>query len=107
FAVATNAAISLVTHARKGNVLWRCALMYTAAGIGGAFLGSMLGKALDGDRLMFLFAILMLVVGVLMFRERGSSDALGATCNRENAPKVLTFGGLTGAFSGFFGVGGG
>lgn len=107
FAVAANAATNLVTHARKGNVIWRCALMYTAAGIAGAFLGSTLGKAMDGDKLLFLFAIFMLVVGVLMFRRRGSPGIPGATCNREKAPKVLGYGGLTGAFSGFFGIGGG
>ncbi len=107
FAVAANAATNLVTHARKGNVIWRCALMYTVAGIAGAFLGSTLGKAMDGDKLLFLFAILMLVVGVLMFRRRGNPGIPGATCNREKAPKVLGYGGLTGAFSGFFGIGGG
>ena len=107
FAVAANAAMNLVTHARKGNVIWRCALMYTVAGIAGAFAGSTLGKAMDGDKLLFLFAILMLVVGVLMFRGRGNPGIDGATCNREKAPKVLGYGGLTGAFSGFFGIGGG
>lgn len=106
-AVAANAATNLVTHARKGNVIWRCALMYTVAGIAGAFLGSTLGKVMDGDKLLFLFAILMLVVGVLMFRGRGNPGIPGATCNREKAPKVLGYGGLTGAFSGFFGIGGG
>jgi uncharacterized membrane protein YfcA len=106
-AVAANAAMNLVDHARKGNVIWRCALMYTGAGIAGAFLGSTLGKAMDGDKLLFLFAILMFVVGVLMFRGRGNPGIPGATCNREKAPKVVFFGGLTGAFSGFFGIGGG
>lgn len=107
FAVAASAAANLVTHARKGNVIWRCALMYTLAGIAGALLGSTLGKAMDGDTLLLLFAILMLVVGVLMFRGRGNPGIPGATCNREKAPKVLAYGGLTGAFSGFFGIGGG
>jgi uncharacterized membrane protein YfcA len=107
FAVAANAATSLVAHARKGNVMWRCALMYTVAGVAGAFVGAFVGKAMDGDQLLFLFAILMLVVGVLMFRGRHNTGIAGATCNREKAPKVLGYGGLTGAFSGFFGIGGG
>jgi uncharacterized membrane protein YfcA len=107
FAVAANAATNLVTHARRGNVIWRCALMYTVAGVAGAFLGSMLGKALDGDKLLFLFAILMAVVGFLMFRRRGNEGIAVVSCNREKAPTVLGYGGLTGAFSGFFGIGGG
>jgi uncharacterized membrane protein YfcA len=106
-AVAVNAGMNLVTHARRGNVLWRCALMFTVAGIAGAFVGSALGKAMDGDKLLFLFALLMLVVGALMFRGRSNPGIAGASCNREKAPKVLGYGALTGAFSGFFGIGGG
>ena len=49
----------------------------------------------------------MLVVGALMFRARGDGGNPGAECNIEKAPKVLGFGALTGAFSGFFGIGGG
>ena len=107
FAVAANAAGNLLAHARRGNVIWRCALIYSAAGILGAFVGSGLGKALDGEKLLFLFALLMGVVGVLMFRSRRNPGTPGATCNREKAPKVLAYGAATGAFSGFFGIGGG
>ena len=107
FAVAANAGTNLVSHARLGNVKWRCAGLYSIAGILGAFLGSTLGKAIDGQKLLFLFALLMIVVGVLMVRNRGQLGEAGAQCNRQNAPKVLGFGGLTGVFSGFFGIGGG
>lgn len=107
FAVAANAAGNLVTHARLGNVKWRCAFLFSGAGIAGAALGSTLGKAMDGQRLLFLFALLMLAVGFMMFRERDRVGDGDAQCNRQNAPKVLGFGGATGAFSGFFGIGGG
>lgn len=107
FAVAVNAATGLANHARAGTVKWRCALIFAAAGVAGAFVGSTVGKAIDGQKLLFLFAILMTVVGILMLRGRGQSDNPDAACNRENAPKVLGFGAGTGAFSGFFGIGGG
>ncbi|MBO0903388.1 sulfite exporter TauE/SafE family protein [Jiella sonneratiae] len=107
FAVAANAGTNLVSHARLGNVKWRCAGFYSVAGILGALLGSTIGKAIDGQKLLFLFALLMIVVGILMFRNRRQTGDPGAECNRENAPKVLGFGGLTGVFSGFFGIGGG
>ena len=57
--------------------------------------------------LQTIAAAMHIVVGVLMFRGRGNPGIPGATCNREKAPKVLGYGGLTGAFSGFFGIGGG
>lgn len=107
FAVAANAFTNMISHARLGTVKWRCAAVYSVAGIVGAYLGSTLGKVIDGKQLLLLFAILMLVVGALMFRSRGRGGDPSAQCNRENAPKVLGFGGLTGAFSGFFGIGGG
>lgn len=106
-AVAANALINLANHARLGNVRWRCALIYSAAGIVGAFIGSSLGKAVSGEHLLLLFALLMLGVAVLMLRGRRNAGDPGATCTIENAPKTVGFGLMTGAFSGFFGIGGG
>ena len=106
-AVAANAAANLVPHARAGNVKWRCATMYAAAGVAGAWFGSGLGKAFDGDKLLFLFALLMIVVGALMLKGRETLGNPAVRLNRENAPKIAGFGALTGLFSGFFGIGGG
>lgn len=106
-AVAVNAASGLASHARAGTVKWRCGLMYAGAGILGALAGSTAGKAIDGHKLLFLFAIVMIVVGIVMLRGRKNLGIEGAACNRTNAPKVLGFGLGTGIFSGFFGIGGG
>lgn len=106
-AVAANAGANLVPHARAGTIKWRCALMFAGAGVAGAFAGSTLGKLMDGEKLLFLFALLMLVVGVLMLRGRSDPGNPDVQCARENAPKVIGFGMGTGLFSGFFGIGGG
>ncbi len=106
-AVAANAATSLASHARAHTVKWRCGGMYAAAGIVGAFAGSTLGKAVDGQQLLFLFALVMVAVGVLMIRGRKAKGDPAAQCTRTNAPRVLGFGLGSGAFSGFFGIGGG
>jgi hypothetical protein len=81
--------------------------MYAVAGVAGAFAGSTAGKAFDGQRLLFLFAIVMATVGVLMLRGRAEDGKPDVQCNRENAPKVVGYGFGTGVFSGFFGIGGG
>ncbi|MGE3332388.1 MAG: sulfite exporter TauE/SafE family protein [Rhodospirillaceae bacterium] len=107
FAVAVSAATGLANHARAGTVKWRCALVFAGAGVLGAFVGSTAGKAFDGQKLLFLFALVMIVVGVMMLRRRASEGDPAAECNRQNAPKVAAFGAFTGAFSGFFGIGGG
>ncbi len=106
-AVAANALIGLTGHARRHNVKWRCALTFAAAGVFGAWFGSMLGKAVDGQKLLALFALLMLVVAALMVRSRGRGGDPGVVLNRGNAPKLVASGTATGLLSGFFGIGGG
>ena len=106
-AVAANALAGLANHARAQNVNWRCGGTYAVAGVIGAIGGSTLGMAFDGQKLLFLFALLMLVVAGLMYRGRGDTGIEGVVCNRDNFPKVATFGLGTGALSGFFGIGGG
>jgi len=106
-AVAANAATGLANHARARTVKWRCGALYAAAGVIGALLGSTVGKAFDGQRLLFLFALVMVGVGVLMLRGRKVGGNPHARLTRENAPKVGGFGFATGLFSGFFGIGGG
>lgn len=106
-AVAANAVMNLGNHARRGNVRWTCAAVFAAAGVIGAYGGSTLGKAIDGQKLLLLFALLMLMVGVLMLRGRGEGGDADARLDRRTAPRLAGFGGLAGALSGFFGIGGG
>ncbi len=106
-AVAANAFAGLANHARAGTVKWPCGLSYAAAGVIGALGGSTLGKNFDGQKLLFLFALLMIVIGILMLRKRKSPDDAGVRLNSRIAPRLLTYGLGTGLFSGFFGIGGG
>ncbi|MBV1838063.1 sulfite exporter TauE/SafE family protein [Acetobacter estunensis] len=105
--VAVNALGGLVQHARSHTVKWRCAAIYASCGVVGALLGAHLGKIVDGQKLLLLFAGLMIIVGVLTLRGRHNVGCEGASCNRENVGKVMLYGTGTGALSGFFGIGGG
>jgi len=106
-AVAANALIGLATHARRRNVKWRCAATFAIAGVVGAGFGALLGKSMDGQTLLALFALLMLVVAAMMFRARGREGDPAVVLDRGNAPKLLGAGAATGLLSGFFGIGGG
>ena len=106
-AVAVNAALNLVSHARKGAVKWRCASVYAAAGVVGALAGAALGRQVDGERLLALFAGLMIVVGGAMLRRKNEEGRPNVRLGPENLPKLLGFGAITGLLSGFFGIGGG
>jgi uncharacterized protein len=106
-AVATNAAINLSNHARGGTVMWSCALVFAAAGIVGAFAGSILGKMLDGQKLLALFALVMLVIAMLMLKTRARVGLPEVRMNWSNLPAIVGLGLATGTLSGFFGIGGG
>jgi len=106
-AVAANAAVNLSNHARGGTVVWSCALMFAAAGIVGAFTGSIFGKMLDGQKLLALFALLMLVIAVLMLKTRSRIGLPDVKMDWTNMPAIAGLGLATGTLSGFFGIGGG
>jgi uncharacterized protein len=106
-AVAANAAVNLSNHARGGTVRWSCALPFAAAGIIGAFLGSIFGKMLDGQKLLALFALLMLVIAVLMLKTRARIGLPDVQMSWTNMPAIVGLGVATGTLSGFFGIGGG
>jgi uncharacterized membrane protein YfcA len=110
-AVAINAAASLGAHARLGTVKWRCAFVFGGAGVVGAFAGSLLGKAIDGSRLLALFGVLMVAVGVSMLRSPENAPAEDIRLTSQSAryllPPLLVFGAGVGLLSGFFGIGGG
>jgi uncharacterized protein len=106
-AVAANAAVNLSNHARGGTVRWSCALTFAAAGIIGAFVGSIFGKMLDGQKLLALFALLMLVIAVLMLKTRSRAGLPDVQMSWTNMPAIVGLGLVTGTLSGFFGIGGG
>jgi uncharacterized protein len=88
-------------------VRWSCALTFAAAGIIGAFLGSIFGKMLDGQKLLALFALLMLVIAVLMLKTRARIGLPDVQMSWTNLPAIVGLGVATGTLSGFFGIGGG
>jgi len=106
-AVATNAAINLSNHARGGTVIWSCALVFAAAGIVGAFGGSILGKMVEGQKLLALFALIMLVIAMLMLKTRSRIGLPDVKISMSNMPAIIGLGLATGTLSGFFGIGGG
>src|ERR1700753_3604677 len=106
-AVATNAAVNLFNHARGGTVIWAVAGVFAAAGIIGAFCGSLLGKMIDGQKLLALFALVMLVIAMLMLKTRARVGATDVKMSMSNLPAILSLGLATGSLSGFFGIGGG
>ncbi|MBR1188779.1 sulfite exporter TauE/SafE family protein [Bradyrhizobium sp. AUGA SZCCT0160] len=106
-AVAANAAVNLSNHARGGTVVWSCALTFAIAGMIGAFGGSILGKMVDGQKLLALFALVMIVIALLMLKTRSRIGLPDVKMSMSNMPAIVGLGLATGMLSGFFGIGGG
>jgi uncharacterized membrane protein YfcA len=106
-AVSANAFMNFTGHARAGTVHWTSAGIFASTGVVGALLGSSLGKTFDGQRLLSLFALLMIVVGFLMLRPRPHGSAVAPRLTQAIVARTAGTGFAVGMLSGFFGIGGG
>ena len=106
-AVSVNAFANITGHARAGNVRWQCAVIFAVVGTLGALAGSSLGKLVDGNRLLFLFGLVMVAVGAMMLRPRRENAAAERKANLATCLLTAAVAFLAGMASGFFGIGGG
>lgn len=110
-AVAVNGVSGLLSHARLGTVKWPCAIVFTASGIAGAFVGAHFGQQLGGNQLLALFGTFMIAVGLYMLAVRPKSGGhdvrLTAYTAAHILPRLVLTGVVVGLLSGFFGIGGG
>ncbi len=67
--VGLTALVSLVPHARSGNVQWRRGLIFAAFSAAGSVGGSRLNALTPGHYLMLLFALLAAAVAIAMARQ--------------------------------------
>jgi uncharacterized membrane protein YfcA len=112
FVVGVSAAAALLPRLRHGQVQWRIAAVFGAAGAGAAFAGAAVNRLLDPRVVLIGFALLMVVAAVRMLRERvivGGDCALpgGGVNWRGCLPKAVGAGLAVGFLTGLFGVGGG
>ncbi|BBE34671.1 sulfite exporter TauE/SafE family protein [Sphingosinicella microcystinivorans] len=110
-AVTANALAGLIAHARAGRVKWHCATAFAFAGVVGAAIGAEIGKAFDGKRLLMLFGLLMVGIGLSMLRKRRREEDPDVRLSRSTArvllPRLVPMGAGVGFAAGFFGIGGG
>lgn len=105
--VGVTAAIGAIGHARSGNVDWRTALVFGAAGMAGAYPGGRLGAVMPGTVLLLLFAALLVVTAGAMLRPGGTRAAGASQHLRLPVGHVIAHGLVVGAVTGVVGAGGG
>ncbi|MBB1030654.1 sulfite exporter TauE/SafE family protein [Dietzia sp. SLG310A2-38A2] len=106
FVVGATSLVSLIGHARKGNVQWRTGLIFGAAGMVGAFGGGLAGGYIPGTVLMVAFASMMIATAGAMIRGRKDRDGQSGD-HHHPLWRILLDGLVVGAATGLVGAGGG
>ncbi|WP_044495919.1 sulfite exporter TauE/SafE family protein [Nesterenkonia massiliensis] len=106
FIIGVTSAISVLSHARRGNVQWRTGLLFGAAAMTGAFGGGLLGSQLPDLVLLVAFAVMMIATALAMIAGRRPH---GPAAPRPQLPllKILLEGLVVGVVTGMVGAGGG
>lgn len=118
--VGVSSLVGLVPHHRNGNVQWGQGLLFGVLGAGGAYVGTLASRGVNGNVLLAMFAALLVVVAALMVRKALAGQA-DVECRAQellhrDARGHLDWAGLVkvvatasgvGLLTGFFGVGGG
>ncbi len=91
---------------------WRIGFLFAIAGILGAFLGSYFNALLPSTLILYLFAALMVIIGIMMLRRKNYAKDTGIPSLKNvkgfsEWSKFVGAGLFIGFMTGFFGVGGG
>ena len=95
---------AMTSYWRAGNVELRTAAVFGAAGMTGSYLGGRVGSLLDGSLLLVLFASMMVLTSIAMWR--GRRVATPGAAHRSVA-RLAAQGLVVGLFTGLVGAGGG
>lgn len=103
--VGANSLMGALMHRSQGTLDWKVALLFGGAGMLVSYFSANLSKRLPPALLMVIFALLMLVIGVMLF----SRDAKTTEIVSTSKPLWLTVssGAGVGFLTGLLGVGGG
>ena len=94
-----------IQHARRGQLALRAALTFSASGGVGAYAGGRLGALFDGGLLLLLFAGMMMLTSIAMWRGRRAAPPNGVPAHA--SARLLAQGLAVGLFTGLVGAGGG
>ncbi len=106
-AVAVNALGGLFAQARAGQVKWPCAIAFGISGLAGSLGGAALAQQVDGEALLFWFALAMIAIAVSMLIPRKDEGDPAVHLVPAMVLKLVPVGLAAGFAAGFFGIGGG
>jgi uncharacterized membrane protein YfcA len=105
--VGITSGVALISHAKRGNVEWRTGAIFSLTAMAGAYVGGLAAAWFSGTTLLLLFATMMVVTAVAMFRGKGHLQGKEADDKPLPIALVIGEGLLVGAVTGLVGAGGG
>jgi uncharacterized membrane protein YfcA len=102
--VGATSLIGSIGHYRKGNINLRIAMIFGPVAMLGTFLGAKISAYMSGNTQLIIFAIIMLLASIFMFKGREDSEAKE---KKLNYPLIALEGIIVGIVTGIVGVGGG
>jgi uncharacterized membrane protein YfcA len=104
--VGANSVLGAFFHRSQGTLNWRVALVFGGIGMVVSYFAADLSKEFSPSLLMVLFALLMLLVGIMLVRQK-STPVRVLEINQLKLWKVFIGGAVVGLLTGILGVGGG
>ncbi len=102
--VGTISAAAAVQRGLRRQIDWRSTLYFGIPGAGGAMLGALIGNRMQGVLQLFLFALIMLIAGIAMLRQRLPKHDPD---HHVHALRLILLGAAVGVLTGIVGIGGG
>lgn len=98
--------VGFIPYALKNQVHWRSVILFGLPGMAGTYGGAIIAGYVSSTFQMILFAVIMLIAAVLMFKDR--SDPQQETAGQKQAWWLIAIEGIAvGILTGLVGVGGG
>jgi len=104
--VGATSLIGSFSHHKKGNINLQVALVFGPVAMAGTFLGAKIAKYMSGSTQLILFAVIMLLASIFMFKGRKNPDQ-EHTDRKMNYTLIAFEGIIVGIVTGIVGVGGG
>lgn len=103
--VTVTSIIAAISHARNGNVRWSGAVIFAPSAMVGSFLGGHLARFVPESFLIGLFAVMMLLTAIAMWRRR--TEPSSSVPAKTRAWLIVPLGLAVGLVTGLIGAGGG
>lgn len=105
--VGATSLVGSISHFRAKNINVKVAIVFGPVAMLGTFIGAKLSQLISGQTQLIIFAIIMFIASIFMFKGRKEKEKEISEDKTLNYPLILIEGLIVGIITGIVGVGGG